>query len=350
MKLVMLIAVATWGLAQTEYRGTLGADLFIPGGLYEKAKFTLAATDQRTLLGDLAKPSDRVLVGQIRESLAYFVEPATLFVDLNADGHFTAQEKYDLSTGLAEVRFPLPGPTYQTYPVNVSLSSDGTLAESSRAFVRGAVSINGRIVTAGFAFDWKKNAVSPNDGWQGFDGEYSFVKDERPVYHVGGVYARVGSVVLERREFVLDAASAADYDRIELKIGEIFPDFSFLDLAGETHRLPGGGVLLDFWATWCAPCIADLPRLRELDAQGVRVIGMNVDRDQNQVRAMNLPWPQAEFSSIRDLVERRARIQSYPTYVLLDRDRHILAVGEAALDAALKCDRCDPSNWLPPGH
>jgi len=342
----MLIAVATSVLAQTEYRGTFEPDLFVPGGLYQKAKFTPATPEQRTLLGNLANPSDKVFAGRIREALAYFVEPATLYVDLNADGHITTQEKFDLSSGRAEVRFPLPGPIYKTYPVNVSLGADGTLAESPRAFVQGAVSIDGRTLTAGFAFNWKNNTVSPNNGWQGFDGDYSFVKDERPVYHLGDAYARVRSVVLDRREFVLEAASAADYNRIDLKIGAIFPDFSFVDLDGKTQRLPDRRTLLDFWATWCAPCIADLPRLRELHAQGIEIIGMNVDRDQDKVRAMNLPWPEAEFSSIRDLVEHRARIQSYPTYVLLDRDRRIVAMGPTALE----CDRCDPSSSSPLGH
>ena len=345
MKLALLIAAATSLFAQTEYRGTLEPELFVPGGLYERIQLKPATPMEKVPLGNIA--ATIVFVGKIRESLAFFVEPATLYVDLNGDGHITAQEKYDLTPGRVQVDFPLPGPIYRTYPVNVSLGGDGTLAESPRAFVRGAVSIAGHIVTAGFAFDWKTNSVSPNRGWQGFDGEYSFVNDDHPVYHLGDAYAWVRSVVLARREFVLEAAGAADYNRIDLKIGEIFPDFSFVDLDGKSHSGAGprpAKTLLDFWATWCAPCIADLPRLRDLNSRGIQIIGMNVDQDQNKVRAMNLPWPQAEFSSIRDLVEHRARIQSYPTYVLLDRDRRIIALGEDALGAALKCDRCDPSS------
>ena len=334
-------------------RGTLEPDLFVPGGLYERVQFKLATADERKPLGNLATVA---FVGKIRDAMALFIQPATLYVDLNGDGQITANEKYDLTAGLVEVRFPLPGPIYKTYPVNVSFGpqkpGECVLGESPRAFVRGEVSIGGHTVTAGFAFDWKKNAVSPNNGWQGFDGDYSFVKDDRPVYRVAGAYARVRSVVLDRREFVLEPASAADYIRIDLKIGEKFPDFSFVDLDGNHDRLFSKAgprparTLLDFWATWCAPCIADLPRLRELNTHGVQIIGINVDQDQDKVRAMNLPWPQTKFSSIRDLVERRARIQAYPTYILLDSDHRIVAIGEDALN----CDGCAPSSSSRPGH
>jgi thiol-disulfide isomerase/thioredoxin len=337
MRIATLALLPAALLAQTEYRGTLEPDLFVPGGLNERVEFKPA--------------SDGAFVGKIREAQALFVEPATLWVDVNGDGRFSPEEKYDLTAGVAEIRFPLHGPIYTSYPVKVyrgpQKPGECILGESPHAFVRGAVLIGGRTATAGFAFDWKKNAVTPNHGWQGFDGEYSFVDDDRPVYHVGDAYAWVRSVIPDRREFVLAAASAADYNRIDLKIGEKFPDFTFTDLDGKTHRLSDyAGALLDFWATWCAPCIADLPRLRERNAHGVQIIGINVDQNQDEVRAMHLPWPQTELSTIRDLVERRARIQAYPTYVLLDRDHRIVAVGEAALN----CDRCDPSSLSRPGH
>jgi hypothetical protein len=75
-----------------------------------------------------------------------------------------------------------------------------------------------------------------------------------------------------------------------------------------------------------------------------------VDQDQSKVRDLHLPWTQTQFASIRELVERQAGIQEYPTYVLLDRGRRIVALGEDALGAELYCDRCDPSNWLRPEH
>ena len=61
------------------------------------------------------------------------------------------------------------------------------------------------------------------------------------------------------------------------------PDFSLPDLDGRPHRPSewGGQVLVvNFWATWCAPCREEIPLLIDLERRrpGVRVIGIAVDR------------------------------------------------------------------------
>jgi peroxiredoxin len=52
--------------------------------------------------------------------------------------------------------------------------------------------------------------------------------------------------------------------------GKEAPDFTVIDLAGKKHTLSeyrGKNVLLTFWATWCPPCIAEIPHLIELRKQ-----------------------------------------------------------------------------------
>jgi thiol-disulfide isomerase/thioredoxin len=61
------------------------------------------------------------------------------------------------------------------------------------------------------------------------------------------------------------------------------PDFSFTDATGGTHSLAefaGKGVVLNLWATWCVPCVAELPSLAALAAKlsGVVVLPLSTDR------------------------------------------------------------------------
>jgi len=66
---------------------------------------------------------------------------------------------------------------------------------------------------------------------------------------------------------------------------ELMPDFSLGDINGETRTISewsGQPLLLNFWATWCAPCRREIPLLQSLHLQketaGIQVIGVAIDR------------------------------------------------------------------------
>jgi len=63
--------------------------------------------------------------------------------------------------------------------------------------------------------------------------------------------------------------------------GEVAPHFESVTLAGEpfdSRSLEGEVVLLNFWATWCRPCLGEIPVLREMEERpGVRVVGIAID-------------------------------------------------------------------------
>ena len=63
------------------------------------------------------------------------------------------------------------------------------------------------------------------------------------------------------------------------------PDFAFTDADGAEHRIAefaGRGVLLNLWATWCAPCVAEMPALDRaqaaLAAEGITILALSSDR------------------------------------------------------------------------
>lgn len=70
------------------------------------------------------------------------------------------------------------------------------------------------------------------------------------------------------------------------QLGKPAADFTLVDLSGAATRLAdqrGKVVLLDFWASWCEPCMKELPELeglyKELAPKGVVFLGVNLDQD-----------------------------------------------------------------------
>jgi peroxiredoxin len=79
----------------------------------------------------------------------------------------------------------------------------------------------------------------------------------------------------------------AGLGRVAPEIGEIAPPIEQPTLSGETLNLlnlRGESVVVNFWATWCLPCIVEMPALQALhDESGVQVIGVNIAESRSVV-------------------------------------------------------------------
>ncbi|MEJ2424091.1 MAG: TlpA disulfide reductase family protein [Candidatus Thiodiazotropha sp.] len=79
------------------------------------------------------------------------------------------------------------------------------------------------------------------------------------------------------------------------------PDVSYPDLSGKSHSLKewqGQVVVLNFWASWCSPCLSEIRHLVEYQKtykhQGIQVIGMGVDDARhlkNVQRSLQINYP-----------------------------------------------------------
>ena len=101
-------------------------------------------------------------------------------------------------------------------------------------------------------------------------------------------------------------------------------DGSELDLA----KLRGKVVLLDFWATWCGPCVAEIPNVvaayKKLHDKGFEIVGISLDHDKAKLEAFTkekgMTWPQYfDGKGWENEVSTRFGIHSIPAMWLLNK-------------------------------
>ena len=122
------------------------------------------------------------------------------------------------------------------------------------------------------------------------------------------------------------------HERI-IEVGDSAPDFSVTADNGRTVSLNsfGGKVLvLNFWATWCAPCIEELPSLdrfqREFASSGVVVLGVSVDKDEKAYKRF-LSRVNVAFLTTRDpdnKINAEYGTFKFPETYIINRDGKVV--------------------------
>jgi len=120
--------------------------------------------------------------------------------------------------------------------------------------------------------------------------------------------------------FTAESAAAA------WKTGDPLPDLKSFRLEGNLpNDLKGRVVLVDFWASWCAPCKASFPAMQQLQSsyrqKGLSILAISVDEKRENMERF-LKAVKIDFPTVRDAEQKvvaSADVATMPTSFLVDR-------------------------------
>ncbi|WP_156292059.1 peroxiredoxin family protein [Oceanobacillus salinisoli] len=138
--------------------------------------------------------------------------------------------------------------------------------------------------------------------------------------------------------------SGASLEDVGTSKGQMAPDFELTTLNGETVKLSdyrGKKVFVNFWATWCPPCRAEMPDMQELyDDTDVEILAVNLTATEKSVEgvaefvdeyALTFPILMDEEGEVESMYQ----VNAYPTSYLIDSEGRIGYVSIGAMNYEL---------------
>lgn len=140
------------------------------------------------------------------------------------------------------------------------------------------------------------------------------------------------------RQAEIDAQKYAEQERKATAVGNPFKDFDSKTVDGKDIRFSelvekGKVTLLDFWASWCIPCIQESKELKELyktyHGKGFNIVSVSLDTDKQKwlhaIQKHELPWTHiSTLKGFKDPGAIEYAVQAIPYIILIDRNGNII--------------------------
>jgi len=135
---------------------------------------------------------------------------------------------------------------------------------------------------------------------------------------------------------MMRAQEEAEAVRVKLAEGSRFPDFDEKDVVGKplsVANYKGKVVLIDFWATWCGPCVGELPNVIKTyeanHSHGFEIIGISLDQSKSKLTSFleekHMTWQQFfDGQGWQNKLAVKYGVQSIPATYLLDGEGKII--------------------------
>lgn len=179
------------------------------------------------------------------------------------------------------------------------------------------------------------------------DGTFDVMPDGMEAYpvtelfNIAGESWEITDIAIDGSSLTIDVSEEKVDPKVALRPGTEAPKFTAETLSGEEINLAdlqGKYVMIDFWGTWCGPCIDALPVIKEAyekyGGENFEIVGianeLNLERFEDFVERESLEWPQVpEIYEENNEIQELYSVNSYPTYYLVNPDGEIVEYGMA---------------------